>query len=152
METDRVSRLTAALDATVTQQRNSTVVAVKPEKIVDACKLVVEDGEFYHLTTITGVDEGQVITLFYHFWRGKEFLSVKTSVPKTDPRLQSIALALPASLFYEAEVADLLGVVFVGSPMAGKKLLLPDSYPPEAPPPLRKESNPKQIRKMMGLE
>jgi Ni,Fe-hydrogenase III component G len=127
-------------------------VVVGPEKIVDACKLVVQDGEFYHLTTITAIDEGQVISIFYHFWRGKEFLTVKTSVPKTEPRLQSITEAVPAAVFYEAEVADLLGVTFVGSPMAGKKLLLPDSYPPQAPPPLRKESNPAQLRKMMGLD
>jgi len=152
LEPERVSRLTTALEATATQQRNSTLLAVKPERIIEACKMVVEDREFYHLTTITAIDEGQVISLFYHFWRGTEFLTVKTAVPKSDPRLQSVTEALPAALFYEAEIADLLGVVFVGSPMTGRKLLLPDNYPTDAPPPLRKESNPAQIRKMMGLD
>jgi len=152
LESERASKLAAAVEGTASQQRNSVVVTVKPERVVEACSLVIADGEFYHLTTITAVDEGQAITLFYHFWRGKEFISVKTSVPKADPSLPTISSAVPAALFYEAEVADLLGVSFVGSPMAGKKLLLPDSYPPEAPPPLRKESNPKQLRKMMGLD
>lgn len=152
METDRVSKLAAAVEATATRQRNSVILAVRPERIVEACKLVVADGEFYHLTTITAIDEGQAIAIFYHFWRGREFITVKTSVPKTDPRLQTIAEAIPAALFYEAEVADMLGVVFLGSPMAGKKLLLPDNYPPQTPPPLRKESNPDQLRKMMGLD
>ena len=152
MEKDRISKLSGALDAPVSQVRNSTVVTVKPEQIIEACKLVIEDGEFYHLTTITGLDEGEAITLFYHFWRGKEFINIKTSVPKSNASLPSVTGVLPAAVLYEAEISDLLGVTFVGNPLAGKRLLLPDNFPEGAPPPLRKESDPKQLRKMMDLE
>jgi NADH-quinone oxidoreductase subunit C len=91
--------------------------------------------------------------MFYHFWRGREFMNVKTSVPKTNASLPSVVGTLPAAIFYEAEITDLLGVTFVGNPLAGKKLLLPDNYPPDAPPPLRKEMKDlMQLRKSMGLE
>jgi NADH:ubiquinone oxidoreductase subunit C len=152
MEKDRISKLSSTLDASASQIRNSTVLTVKPGQVSDACKLVTEDGEFYHLTTITGLDEGEAITLFYHFWRGTEFLNIKTSVPKTDASLPSVTGVLPAAVLYEAEISDLLGVAFVGNPLAGKHLLLPDNFPEGAPPPLRKESDPKQLRKMMDLE
>lgn len=152
VETDRVTKISVPVDAAVSRVRNSTVLTIKPERIIEACKLVVEDGEFYHLTTITALDEGQVITLFYQFWRGREFISLKTSVPKTNATLQSVVGPIPAAVFYEAEIMDLFGVVFEGNPMVGKRLLLPDNYPPDAPPPLRKEADPAKIRRSMGLE
>jgi len=113
---------------------------------------LVESGEFYHLSTITGLDEGQSIAVLYHFWRGKEFVTVKTSVPKENPRLQSVIQEVPAAIFYEAEVADLLGVTFRGNPLGGGGLLLPPNYPASEPRPLRKEADPEKIRKMMRHE
>jgi len=59
---------------------------------------------------------------------------------------------IPSATLYEAEIQDLLGVAFEGNPYLGKKLLLPDDYPPDATPPLRKDADPEKIRKMMKLE
>jgi len=152
LETDRVSKISAAVGDHAGTLRHSSLLTVAPERVLEACMLVVEDGQFYHLSTITGLDEGETIDVFYHFWKGNGFITVKTSVPKADPKLPSVSASLPSALFYEAEVMDMLGVVFEGNPMVGKKLLLPDAYPPQAPPPLRKEADPEKIRKMMGLE
>ncbi|HUI01028.1 MAG TPA: NADH-quinone oxidoreductase subunit C [Nitrososphaerales archaeon] len=152
METERAARISAAVGGQVGSLRHSALVTVAPDRVVEACKLVVEDGQYYHLSTITGIDEGENISVLYHFWKGGGFVTVKTSVPKSNPRLPSVSASLPAALFYEAEVMDMLGVVFEGNPRMGTKLLLPDAYPPEAPPPLRKEADPEKIRKMMGLE
>ncbi len=88
----------------------------------------------------------------YHFWRGKVFITVKTDVPKSRPHIPTISSVLPSSLLYEAEVKDLLGVTFDGNPLMGTRLLLPDIYPEDAPPPLTKEADPEKIRKMMELE
>ena len=133
--------------------RHSIVLTILPEKLRDVCKLIDDEmPEFYHLTTITGLDEGNTIGLFYHFWKGREFLSIKTSIPKTNPDIDSLNEILPASLLYEAEVKDLVGVNFKGNPLMNRKLVLPDNYPAEAPPPLRKEANPEKIRKLMELE
>ena len=68
------------------------------------------------------------------------------------PSIPSVTGALPAATLYESEVADLFGVRFEGNPVTGRKLLLPDTYPKDAPPPMTKEANPEKIRKMMGLE
>jgi len=152
LETDRVSKISAAVGGQAGTLRHSSLLTVATERVLEACILVVEDGQFYHLSTITGLDEGETIAVFYHFWKGNGFITVKTSVPKADPKLPSVSASLPSALFYEAEVMDMLGVVFEGNPMVGKKLLLPDAYPPQAPPPLRKEADPEKIRKMMGLE
>jgi NADH:ubiquinone oxidoreductase subunit C len=139
--------------AQIVTSPKSTILTVPPEKVREICNLIItEFPEFYHLITITGVDTGSTIDVFYHFWRDREFLSVKTTVTKEKPMLDSISDFLSSSLLYEAEVKDLLGVLFNGNPLMGRKLLLPENYPPEAPPPLRKESDPEKIRKMMELE
>lgn len=152
MDKESLSKLASSLGGTLTEIRKSTIITVDHLSVKSACKAVSEISGMNHLSTITGVDEGESISIYYHFWKGNEFTTVKTSVPKTEPRLESISDILPSALLYEAEVKDLLGVDFQGNQFMGRKLLLPDNYPAEAPPPLRKEANPETIRKMMGLE
>ena len=147
-----IANLSQSLGGTLSEIRKSNVVTVYPKSVKDACKLVSESRDLYHISTITGVDEGENISLYYHFWKGEQFLTVKTQVPKSNPRLESASGVLPAVTLYEAEVKDLLGVIFEGNPFMEGKLLLPDNYPPDAPPPLRKEADPEKIRKMMDLE
>jgi len=130
----------------------TTVLSVPPDRVVDTCKAVSSLPGWYHLSTITGMDLGQDIAILYHFWQGKRFIQVRTQVPKTAPRLKSISGDLAAGTLYEAEIQDLLGVAFEGNPFLGKKLLLPDVYPVDAPPPLRKDSNVEKIKKAMELE
>jgi NADH:ubiquinone oxidoreductase subunit C len=153
LDDSKLHNIIAETGAQVSISRKSTVLIVSPDKVRDVCKSITSEmPEFYHLSTISGVDVGNAIDLFYHFWAGKEFLSVKTSVQKVNAVLDSLCDLLPSSLLYEAEVKDLLGVMFQGNPLMERKLLLPDSYPVEAPPPLRKEADPEKIRKMMELE
>jgi Ni,Fe-hydrogenase III component G len=137
----------------ITTSKNSTVLTIEPSKVRDACKAILETlPEFYHLVTITGFDEGMTIGVLYHFWKGKEFLSIKTSVPKENAILESVSDILPSSILYEAEVKDLLGVEFKGNRIARQRLVLPDAYPVDMPPPLRKEADPEKIRRAMELE
>ena len=153
MDNSKLQDIVTKTGALVANNRSSTVLKVAPDKVKDACKMITSEmPEFYHLSTITGVDIGTTIDVFYHFWKGREFLSVKTTVPKENPVLDSLSDFLGSSLLYEAEVKDLLGISFRGNPLMDRRLLLPDSYPTEAPPPLRKEADPEKIRKMMELE
>jgi NADH:ubiquinone oxidoreductase subunit C len=152
LPTDDLTQLAASLGGTLSPGLKSTSLWVTPEKVPDACRAVSGLPGLYHLSTITGLDLGETIALHYHFWQGKAFVVVSTEVPKASPRLQSLSPFLPAATLYEAEIQDLLGVAFEGSPYLGKKLLLPDDYPADAPPPLRKEADPEKIRKMMKLE
>lgn len=152
MSSEAVSGLAAKLGGTVTTHVKSVEINVPSDKVPDACTAVAAMPGFYHLSTITGMDLGEQIEIIYHFWQGKGFLDVRTSVPKADPRLKSISKSLPSAVLYEAEIQDLLGVAFDGNPYLGKKLLLPDKYPADAPPPLRKEADPDKIRKALELE
>jgi NADH:ubiquinone oxidoreductase subunit C len=144
--------IATALEGQVTKGKKYQMVSVKPLRIVEACKAVSSLPGFYHLSTITAVDVGKEISVYYHFWLGREFLVVRVNVPKDNPSIPSVTGELPAATLYESEVADLFGVRFEGNPLSGRKLLLPDNYPKEAPPPMTKEANPEKIRKMMGLE
>jgi Ni,Fe-hydrogenase III component G len=148
----KLNEIAAKVGAQITKDRRSTVLTVSTDKFRDVFRIFKEEmPDFYHLSTVSGFDEGTSIAIIYHFWKGKEFLSIKTSVPKQEATIDSVSDIVPAALLYEAEVKDLLGVEFVGNPFARQKLILPDSYPPEAPPPLRKEADPEKIRKMMEL-
>lgn len=152
MSSEDLTALAASLGGSLTAGKKSTVIAVPPARVADACRAVSSLPGFYHLSTITGVDLGEDIALLYHFWQGRRFVQVRTAVPKAAPRITSISGTLAAATLYEAEIQDLLGVAFEGNPYLGKKLLLPDSYPKDAPPPLRRDADPEKIRKLMELE
>lgn len=152
MSSEDLGPIASRVGGSVTPGPKTTVLSVPPDKVVEACKEVSALPGWYHLSTITGLDLGQDIAILYHFWQGKRFIQVRTQVPKAAPRLKSISGDLAAGTLYEAEIQDLLGVSFEGNPFLGKRLLLPDAYPPEAPPPLRKDSDPHKIKKMMELE
>ncbi|MEM3684202.1 MAG: NADH-quinone oxidoreductase subunit C [Conexivisphaerales archaeon] len=149
---EKLVEIAKEVSGNVSRTRKSFILKVNPEKVSDACQKVAGLNDFYHLSTITGVDIGEHITVMYHFWKGRDFITVSTDVPKSNPHLPSISSSLPSSLLYEAEVKDLLGVIFDGNPLMGTRLILPDIYPEDAPPPLTKEADPEKIRKMMELE
>jgi F420H2:quinone oxidoreductase subunit B/C len=152
MSEDQVRALAAELGATVGTNIKSIELIVPPDKVPIACQRVAAIPGLYHLSTMTGFDKGDSIEILYHFWQGKRFVDVRTSVPKTAPRMKSISGEIAAATLYEAEIQDILGVTFDGNPYQGKRLLLPDNYPADAPPPLTKEANPEKIRKMLELE
>jgi NADH:ubiquinone oxidoreductase subunit C len=152
LSSEELATLATKLGGTVTPGPKTTVIAVPPEKVPEACSGISSLPGLYHLSTITGIDLGDDIALLYHFWEGRRFVQVRTLVPKANLRLQSVSSTIPSATLYEGEIQDLLGVAFEGNPYLGKKLLLPDTYPAEAPPPLRKEADPQKIRKMMELE
>jgi len=152
LSSEELAPLASKLGGTINAGPKTTIFSVSSDRVVEACTGVSSLPGWYHLSTITGMDLGQDIAILYHFWQGKRFVQVRTQVPKSAPRLASISGNLPAGTIYEAEIQDLLGVAFEGNPFLGKKLLLPDVYPQDAPPPLRKEAEPHKIKKMMELE
>ena len=90
---------------------------------------VVNDMEFRHLCTISGLDEGETLAFYYHLARTDGIvLNLKTSVPKANPVLQTIADIFPGGVIYERELVDLLGARVEGLP-EGNRYPLPDSWP-----------------------
>ncbi len=152
MSSSQLESVAAGLGASVARGMHVSVVAVPKEKVRDACAAVASLPGFYHLSTITAVDTGNQVELLYHFWKGKSFVAVKTELPKGSLEIESVSGLLTSATLYEAEIQDLFGVTFTGNPYTGRRLLLPDEYPKDAPPPLRVEADPEKIRKLMELE
>jgi NADH:ubiquinone oxidoreductase subunit C len=152
MSADELESAAARLGAKATKSHNTWTLRVEPAKVKEACAAISSIPGLYHLSTITAVDLGDRIELLYHFWKGRSFVAVETEVSKNQPALGSVSDLLASATLYEAEIQDLFGVRFEGNPFSGRRLLLSDDYPTDAPPPLRTEADPEKIRKLMKLE
>jgi len=96
------------------------------------------DLEFSILLTITGMDEGEKITIAYHVARiDGNILTIKKSTPKNDPVIKTITPKFFGADIYERELVDLLGVRVEGLP-DGNRYPLPDDWP-KGEFPLRKD-------------
>jgi len=103
---------------------------------------------FDHISTITGEDLGEELELIYHIaYQNAIELSIKTKIPKENPRITTIVDLYPSAGIYEREVHDLLGVVFEGNPDLSP-LLLPDNWP-KGVYPLRKDVSLEEIKEII---
>ncbi len=133
-------------------RKGETIIEIDQNNLKNLVSRLVKDAGIRHLSTITGLDLGQNIGIIYHFWRERETIHLKTLVPKAKPTAVSIVDIVPGAILYEMEVHDMLGITFEGHPWMDKKLLLPDNWPTDLPPPLLKTSKPAEIRKRLQLE
>jgi formate hydrogenlyase subunit 5 len=90
------------------------------------------------ISAISGLDLGGKIGLMYHIRTNGAIVTIRTEVPKENPKISSITDIIPGASFHEREVADLFGVVFQGHPNLAR-LLLPEDWP-ENLYPLRKDA------------
>ena len=103
---------------------------------------------FDHISTITGRDLGEELELIYHIaYQNAIELSIKTKIPKENPRITTIVDLYPSAGIYEREVHDLLGVMFEGNPDLSP-LLLPDNWP-KGVYPLRKDVTLEEIKEII---
>lgn len=124
-------------------------IEVSPENLISTIKEYSEKG-FSHLITVTCVDHSGRLELIYHLSSldGQIcHLSIK-DLPYT-PKVPSIASLMPVANFYEREVHDLFGVYFKGNEDMDKKLLLPECYPNDMPPPLLKSTDQSKIQQYL---
>jgi membrane-bound hydrogenase subunit beta len=97
---------------------------------------------FNVLTTITGLDEGERLSLIYHMGHfDGTMVNVKRSAPRANPVVTTITNHFPGAELYEREVMDLFGFIIEGLP-PGNRYPLPDSFP-QGEHPLRKDWHPK---------
>lgn len=129
----------------------TSVTATSPTRLlitVDAAKLgetatKLRDLGFDHVKSVTGIDfpEENRIDVLYHVSAfedlelAKAIVEVRTSLNRSEPKVQSLVDIWPSAEYSERETSDLFGVVFEGQPSG--RLLLPDSY--VGLPPLRKD-------------
>jgi NADH:ubiquinone oxidoreductase subunit C len=133
-------------------RRGETFVEVDQNNVRDFISRLIDEVHVLHLSTITGLDLGQNFGVIYHFTYERDWVQVKTFISKTAPTTKSIVDLVPGAILYEMEVHDMFGITFEGNPWINQKLLLPDNWPPDLPPPLLKTSKPAEIRKRLQLE
>ncbi|MGE5740882.1 MAG: NADH-quinone oxidoreductase subunit C, partial [Candidatus Aminicenantes bacterium RBG_16_66_30] len=90
-----------------------------------------------YLATITGVDKGETFELLYHFASTAASITVRTEIPRAEPRIASICAVIPGAIFYEREIQEMFGITVEGIPDT-RRLNLPDDWP-EGQYPLRKD-------------
>jgi len=83
------------------------------------------------LCTASGSDRTTGVELLYHFAidRDGTVVSVRTTLPKPFPKIESLTPYYPAADFIEREIFDFLGVEFVGHPDPRKLLSSHDRAP-----------------------
>ncbi|HYB66804.1 MAG TPA: NADH-quinone oxidoreductase subunit C [Candidatus Acidoferrales bacterium] len=133
-------------------RKGETFIEVDQDHIKDFISHLVNDFRILHLATITGLDLGENIGIIYHLSQDKDTIYVRSIVPKAKSTAVSIVEVIPGAILYEMEIHDLFGVTFTGNPWINQKLLLPDNWPADLPPPLLKSSKPAEIRKRLQLE
>lgn len=118
-------------------------MTVDATKIVEAAQKLRDLG-FDHVKSVTGIDypEENRIDVLYHVSAyedlklAKVILELRTSLDRSDPKIQSLLSVWPSAEYLERETSDLLGVNFEGQSASGK-LMLPESF--VGLPPLRKD-------------
>jgi Ni,Fe-hydrogenase III component G len=75
--------------------------------------------------------------MLYHLADANAALTVRTSVPRTEPDVPSICEVIPGAVLYEREIQDMFGVTVTNIPDP-RPLLLPDGWP-AGQHPLRKD-------------
>lgn len=149
---ERVGKFAAEAKAKIVPLRKGeTVIEVDQANVRNFISHLVQDLSVRHLTTITGLDLGENIGIMYNFSQERETIHVRTTVPKASTAV-SIVDIIPGAILYEMEVHDMFGTSFEGNPWNDRKLLLPDNWPSDLPPPLLKSSKPAEIRRRLNLE
>jgi NADH-quinone oxidoreductase subunit C len=104
---------------------DETQIAIPPENLHQAVEILLDE-TVWHLSTITCRQEENILILLYHFW-DKSGLSLRTSIPLSDPHIDSLCPLIPGAEFYEREIREMFGVKFIGLPNPAA-LLLPDDW------------------------
>jgi NADH-quinone oxidoreductase subunit D len=104
----------------------------------DVLKAMIDVDEKTGITSITGLDFGENLGVYYHVHTAKSFFTIKAEVPRANPKIKSVVDIHPGATFHELEVTDLVGVVFVGNEFNGH-FVLPENWP-DGVYPLRKDT------------
>ncbi len=120
-------------------------VTVDPPDYKEVVRFIARDLGLVHVQTITGVDypDEKRMEIMVHMGR-RITVTVRTSIPREKPEIDTITDVVPGSSVHEREVHDLLGVVFKGNPNL-TRILLPEDWP-EGIYPLRKDVPLEEIR------
>ena len=117
-----------------TEMAGDASINITPSAIAEVCQYLSENESlaFDSLMCLSGLDLGlkeEVFSVVYHLYAMQHRHSVvlKTSMPKTDPQLPSVAHIWKTADWHERETYDLYGIVFEGHTDL-RRILLPDDW------------------------
>jgi len=138
---ERIERIKAVLGERAAEITNPSpqriFLTVPVRTLVPALEQLKTELGYRHLSTISGVDMGDVFEILYHIGYDGGNLNIRTQIPKADPRLPSICAVIPGAVLYERELQDMFGIIVEAIP-DGRRLVLPDDWP-DGNYPLRKD-------------
>lgn len=103
-------------------------VTVDPAGLTALVARMKAELDCWYLSTISGVDKGEVFELLYHFGDTTGSIHVRTQIPKAAPRLPSICGVIPGAVLYEREIQDMFGISVENIPDP-RPLLTSDGWP-----------------------
>lgn len=110
---------------------------VDKKDLVETIRFLKEMFNFYHISTISGIDLGENFEILYHLANENCALTVRTLTPRNEPKVSTITGVIPGATLYEREIQDMFGIKVEGHPNP-VRLLLADDWP-EGEYPLRKD-------------
>jgi len=127
-------------------------VLIKTEKLLDAISYMINELNYRHLITITGIDliKENYFEVIYHLNDGINTLSLRVRTPRDSPKVPTITNIIPGATLYEREIHELFGIVAEGHPKL-EKLLLSEGWPEDVHP-LRKDLSLEKINQRLEEE
>lgn len=137
MNSEEVAELIKKHAGNVKIVNNRCLFATSDKQRFKDLLLSLKVAEVTHISTITGVDLGNVVEVIYHFDCRPTMLNLKIQLPKDDLKVPTITDVFPGAILYERDLMEMLGVNVEGHPDP-RRLFIPDDWP-EGEYPLRKE-------------
>ena len=124
-------------------------VSLEPEMLLQVFDWLGESVPGFRLGTSTGIDLREGVGGFHHFPINGTPLIVTLQVvaSKPDPQVPSLAARIPSAAWIEREMAEMLGVEFVGHPDP-RPLLKAEAFPDIYP--LRRDFDTREFKESIG--
>ena len=101
---------------------------VEPKDLLTVIGGLKEAMGLWFLSTISGADLGEQFEIVYHFGHDHGNLNIRTRIPKSEPRIESITPHIPGAILYERELQDMFGMTVERIPDP-RPLITPDDWP-----------------------
>jgi Ni,Fe-hydrogenase III component G len=103
-------------------------VSVEPAGLTALVARMKAELDCWYVITISGVDKGETYEILYHFGDTTGSITVRTQIPKADPRIPSICGVIPGAVLYERELQDMFGMTVENLPDP-RPMLMSDDWP-----------------------